>query len=229
MAQKSPVLRVLRRNPGTILAAAGANTVGIVFFYIMITGSVQFVTTYLGVPRATTLGWILIGCTLMIPLVPLFGWLSDKFGRKLVFGIGSVAMLVWALPMWLLIASASAENVWPFAIAVLGGVVAMALQTGTQGTLFAEMFPPEVRLSGASLGYQISAIIGGFAPFVMVALINGDPANAWRVGVLIAALAVVSLACLALIQRRNYHSSSVAAPAAPEAPAESAAPVTAAS
>jgi MFS family permease len=224
VARKSPILQVLRRNPGTILAAAGANTVGIVFFYIMITGSVQFVTTYLGVARPTVLSWILIACAAMIPLVPLFGWLSDKIGRKLVFGLGSVAMLIWALPMWLLIGSASADNIWPFAVAVLGGVVAMALQTGTQGTLFAELFPPEIRLSGASLGYQISAIIGGFAPFVMVALINGDPANVWRVAVMIIVLAAVSLACLALIVRRNYHSTTTEPASEPTAVA---APVTA--
>lgn len=211
--KRSPMLDVIRRNPGTILTAAGANTVGIVFFYVMITGSVQFVTTYLGVPRSTVLTWILVGMVLMIPLVPFFGWLSDKLGRTVVFAAGSVAMLLWAVPMWLLISSASADRIWPFAVAVLGGVVAMSLQTGTQGTLFAEMFPPEIRYSGASLGYQISAIIGGFAPFVMVALINGDPANAWMVGALIAVLAVVSLLCLRLISRRGYHSS----PLAPEA------------
>lgn len=114
-------------------------------------------------------------------------------------------MLLWGIPMWLLIGSASAQNIWPFALAVIVGVIAMALQTGTQGTLFAELFPPEIRYSGASLGYQISAIIGGFAPFVMVALINGNPANVWRVGALIVALAAAALVCLAVISRRNWH------------------------
>ncbi|WP_433504563.1 MFS transporter [Pseudonocardia halophobica] len=210
--RRSPFFEVLRRNPGAILTAAGANTVGIVFFYATITGSVQLVTTYLGVARSTVLTWILIACVVMIPLVPFFGWLSDRIGRKLVFGLGSAAMLVWAVPMWLLIAASGPDRIWPFAVAVLGAVVAMALQTGTQGTLFAELFPPEIRFSGASLGYQISAIVGGFAPFVTVALINGDPGNAWRVGVLIVVLAAAALLCLQLISRRRYHST--AAPAA---------------
>lgn len=71
--------------------AAGSNAIGVIFFYTMITGSVQYATTYLGLGRSTVLTFILIACLLQIPLVPLFGHLSDRIGRKLVFGAGTVA------------------------------------------------------------------------------------------------------------------------------------------
>ncbi|TCN52234.1 putative MFS family arabinose efflux permease [Rhodococcus sp. SMB37] len=201
-ARRSPIVEVLRKNPGTVLMAAGSNAIGVIFFYTMITGSVQYATTYLGLGRSTVLTFILIACLLQIPLVPLFGHLSDRIGRKLVFGAGTVAMMVWGLPMWLLIGASGPDTVWPFAVAVIVGVVAMSLQTGTQGTLFSELFPPEVRFSGASLGYQISAIIGGFAPMVMVLLINGEAGNAWKVGIFLALSAAVGLLCLIAIVRR---------------------------
>ncbi|HET8993241.1 MAG TPA: MFS transporter, partial [Rhodococcus sp. (in: high G+C Gram-positive bacteria)] len=201
-ARRSPIVEVLRKNPGTVLMAAGSNAIGVIFFYTMITGSVQYATTYLGLGRSTVLTFILIACLLQIPLVPLFGHLSDRVGRKLVFGAGTVAMMVWGLPMWLLIGASGPDTVWPFAVAVIVGVVAMSLQTGTQGTLFSELFPPEVRFSGASLGYQISAIIGGFAPMVMVLLINGEAGNAWKVGIFLALSAAVGLLCLIAIVRR---------------------------
>lgn len=134
--------------------------------------------------------------------MPLFGYLSDRIGRKLVFGIGTVAMMAWGLPMWLLIGASGPGTVWPFAIAVIVGVVAMSFQTGTQGTLFSELFPPEVRFSGASLGYQISAIIGGFAPMIMVLLINGEAGNAWKVGVFLVVSAAIGLLCLIAIVRK---------------------------
>ncbi|WP_068166147.1 MFS transporter [Rhodococcus phenolicus] len=201
-ARRSPVFEVLRKNPGTVLMAAGSNAIGVIFFYTMITGSVQYATTYLGLERSTVLTFILIACLLQIPLVPLFGYLSDRVGRKLIFGVGTVAMMVWGLPMWLLIGASGPGTVWPFAVAVIVGVVAMSFQTGTQGTLFSELFPPEVRFSGASLGYQISAIIGGFAPMIMVLLINGEAGNAWKVGVFLAAAAAIGLLCLIAIVRR---------------------------
>ncbi|MFF0699990.1 MFS transporter [Streptomyces tendae] len=204
--RRSVFLEAIRSHPGAILAAAGANTAGVVLFQVAITGSVQFVTTYLDVTRTAALTWILVACVFMMPLVPFFGWLSDRFGRKLIFGLGAAAMLVWGVPMWLLIPAAGPDQVWPFGLAVIGAVIAMSLQTGTQGTLLAELFPPEIRSSGASLGYQIAGIIGGFGPFATVALINGDPANAWRVGVLIAVLAAAALISLQLIIRRDYHS-----------------------
>ncbi|MCZ0997451.1 MFS transporter [Streptomyces mirabilis] len=204
--RRSAFLDAIRRSPGAILTAAGANTAGVVLFQVTVAGSVQFVTTYRDITRTAALTWVLIACTLMMPLVPLFGWLSDRFGRKLIFGLGSAAMLIWGVPMWLLIPASGPDQVWPFGLAVVGAGIAMSLQTGTQGTLIAELFPPEVRSSGASLGYQIAGIIGGFGPFVTVALINGDSANAWRVGVLVTLLASASLICLQLIIRRRYHS-----------------------
>ncbi|MBF6382644.1 MHS family MFS transporter [Nocardia farcinica] len=201
-APRSPIFEVLRRNPGTVLMAAGSNAIGIIFFYTMITGSVQFATTYLDMARSTVLTYILIACSIQVPLVPLFGYLSDRVGRKLIFGVGTAAMMLWGVPMWLLIGASGPGTVWPFAVAVIVGVVAMSFQTGTQGTLFSELFPPEVRFSGASLGYQISAIIGGFAPMIMVLLINGEPGNAWRVGAFLAVAGLVGLLCLLAIVRR---------------------------
>ncbi|MBF7735402.1 MULTISPECIES: MFS transporter [Rhodococcus] len=202
VVRKSPILEVLKKNPGTVLAAAGANAIGVIFFYTMITGSVQFATTYLEIPRSTVLTYILIACAIQIPLVPLAGYLSDLYGRKLVFGLGTASMMLWGIPMWLMIGGSSPDTIWPFAVAVIVGVVAMSLQTGTQGTLFAELFPPEIRFSGASLGYQISAIIGGFAPMIMVMLINGNPDNAWKVGSFLAAAGAIGLICLYVIIRR---------------------------
>ncbi|MFJ3799071.1 MFS transporter [Streptomyces sp. NPDC090088] len=206
--RRSVFVEAVRRNPGAILTAAGANTAGVVLFQVTVAGSVQFVTTYLGMGRTSALTWVLVACALMMPLVPLFGWLSDRFGRRLIFGLGAAAMMVWGVPMWLLIPASGPDRIWPFALAVIGAAVAMSLQTGTQGTLIAELFPPEVRSSGASLGYQTAGIVGGFGPFVTVALIDGDSANAWRVGALVAVLAMASLVCLQLIIRRRYHSTS---------------------
>ncbi|ETT27028.1 permeases of the major facilitator superfamily [Rhodococcus aetherivorans] len=201
--RRSPVLEVLRHNSGTVLMAGGTYLVGIVMFYITITGSVQVATTNLGITRSDVLAIILIAAGVLVPMVPLTAYLSDRYGRKLIYGIGIVGMGLWAVPMWLLIGASSSEDIWPLAVALIVSCVVMSFQTGPQAALFAELFPPEIRYSGASLGYQAAAILGGMAPMAMVALINGEVANLWRVGLLIAALSVLALACLVALARRR--------------------------
>lgn len=201
--RRSPVLEVLRHNSGTVLMAGGTYLVGIVMFYITITGSVQVATTNLGIARSDVLAIILIAAGVLVPMVPLTAYLSDRYGRKLIYGIGIVGMGLWAVPMWLLIGASSSGDILPLAVALIVSCVVMSFQTGPQAALFAELFPPEIRYSGASLGYQAAAILGGMAPMAMVALINGEVANLWRVGLLIAALSVLALACLVALARRR--------------------------
>ncbi|WAL49537.1 MFS transporter [Rhodococcus pyridinivorans] len=201
--RRSPIIEVLRHNSGTVLMAAGTYLVGIVMFYITITGSIQVATTNLGIARSDVLMIVLIAAGVLVPMVPLTAYLSDLYGRKLIYGIGIVGMGLWAVPMWLLVGASSPQNIGPLAVALIVSCLVMSFQTGPQAALFAELFPPEIRYSGASLGYQAAAILGGMAPMAMVALINGEVANLWRVGLLIAALAVAALACLLVLARRR--------------------------
>ncbi|MFC9557181.1 MFS transporter [Rhodococcus sp. NPDC056960] len=201
--RRSPILDVIRHNGGTLLLAGGTYLVGIAMFYITMTGSVQVATTTLGMTRSDVLLWILLAALVMIPIVPTTAYLSDRFGRKLIYGIGIAGMGIWAVPMWTLIGSATPENPARLGIAVVVSCAIMSIQTGPQAALFAELFPPETRYSGASLGYQSAAILGGMSPMAMVALVNGQAENVWRVGLMIVVLAVVALICLLGLVRRD--------------------------
>jgi MFS family permease len=45
---------------------------------------------------------------------------------------------------------------------------------GPQASFIAEMFPTQVRYSGASIGYQLAGVIGGaLAPIIATALLRG--------------------------------------------------------
>ncbi|MFE7416237.1 MFS transporter [Rhodococcus sp. NPDC057529] len=201
--RRSPILEVIRHNGGTLLMAGGTYLVGIAMFYITMTGSVQVATTTLGMARSDVLLWILLAALVMIPIVPTTAYLSDRFGRKLIYGIGIAGMGIWAVPMWTLIGSATPETPARLGIAVVVSCAIMSIQTGPQAALFAELFPPETRYSGASLGYQTAAILGGMSPMAMVALVNGRVDNIWRVGLMIVVLAVIALICLFGLIRRD--------------------------
>lgn len=201
--RRSPILEVIRHSSGTLLLAGGTYLVGIAMFYITMTGSVQVATTNLGLARSDVLFWVLMGALVMIPLVPTSAYLSDIFGRKLIYGIGIAGMGLWALPMWSLLGSATPETSYRLGIAIVGSCIVMSIQSGPQAALFAELFPPEVRYSGATLGYQSAAILGGMSPIAMVALVGGNPDNIWRVGLMIVTLAVIALVCLVALARRG--------------------------
>ncbi|GDY32225.1 MHS family MFS transporter [Gandjariella thermophila] len=67
-----------------------------------------------------------------------------------------------------------------------------------------------MRYSGASLGYQIAAVFGGFAPFVMTALLAAT-GSAWPVSLYIVAMSAVTFVAVLGIRetfRRDLHQTS---------------------
>ncbi len=116
--------------------------------------------------------WVSI-VTNVIALAALPAWaiLSDRVGRKPVFifgAIGSGALMFAYL-------GAIASESWPliFISAVLMSGIVYSAMNGIQPSLYGEMFPTRVRLSGTAIGTQIGFAIGGFAP-TAAAAIEGD-------------------------------------------------------
>jgi MFS family permease len=98
---------------------------------------------------------------------------------------------------------------------VLGSTV------GPQSALFAEIFPAHIRYTGASLGYQVGAILGGgIAPF-MATWLYAHYGTTVAISVYFVAVSLISLTCTYVLLRRP-HDAEVPAPAAAVAPAEAA-------
>jgi metabolite-proton symporter len=166
--ERSPVLEVALKHPKQLLLAGGAFIANNVCFYIIITYSVAYGTSTLGLSRELMLGSVVGASVLMIPILVLSGWLSDKVGRRLPFMVGAALSGIWAFAFFPLIETGSPVAVF---LAILLDLGFLSLMYGPQAALFAELFPPEVRYSGASIGYQLGAVVGGgFAPIIATAL-----------------------------------------------------------
>ncbi len=79
-------------------------------------------------------------------------------------------MLVFAFPYYWLINSAIPAVI---ALTVVVSLVVHDMQYGPQAAFIAESFPPSVRYSGASIGYQLASLTsGGPAPIIATWLMH---------------------------------------------------------
>lgn len=166
---KVPLALAIRKYWKEILQAAGAFFVVNGTFYVMISGMLSYGTSELGISQQEMVLAVIIAVATQSFTIPFFGALSDKRKRKPIYLIGTVAMGVWAFPMFLLI---DTGNIVLITIALIVGLTIHASMFGPQAAMFAEMFPADVRYSGASLGFQLASVFaGGLAPMIMVWLI----------------------------------------------------------
>ncbi|MFJ9850782.1 MFS transporter [Streptomyces sp. NPDC101150] len=198
-ARRSPLRSILRHHLGTVLLAGGSFAVNTATFYILITGVLDYSTRSLHMERTSVLTLTLLVSLTQLALIPAAAALSDRIGRLRVYAAGAVGLLLWAIPMFLLIDTASL--LW-MAVGTFIGSCFLSIMYGPQAALFAELFTPEMRYTGASLGYQISAILGGgLAPFLMVLLLEAS-GTSMSVAAYIMVLSVIALASIRLLARR---------------------------
>lgn len=199
-ARPSPLLKVLRGHSREVLLAGGAFVANNVCFYIAITYAVAYGTATVGISREVMLFAVMIGSVAMIPALILCGALSDRFGRRGIFLLGAILSGCWAFAIFPLIESASPLAV---TLAITVALFFVSLMYGPQAALFAELFPKDVRYSGASLGYQIGSVAGGgFAPIIATALFARYQSSG-PIAIYLCMMCVVSLISILLLGRRH--------------------------
>src|SRR3954468_24004363 len=165
---KNPLLEVLRNDWRNVLRAfclRVAETAG----YAV---SVTFVLSYLAeeklAGRAVSLTGLMVAAGIGIFATVFWGALTDRIGRRPVYLFGTAITLLWGIPLFLVINTGMAVAI------VLAFVVSYAIcqnsLAGVQGAWFSELFATKTRTTGASLAYQLSAVVSGFTPLVATAL-----------------------------------------------------------
>ncbi|WP_030696107.1 MFS transporter [Streptomyces albidoflavus] len=197
--QNSPLRTILRGHLGTVLLAGGSFAVNTATFYILITGILDYTTRELGMERGPVLAVSLCVSLTQLVLIPASAALSDRVGRLRVYAAGAAGIALWAVPLFLLVDTGSL--LW-LAVGTFVASCFLSIMYGPQAALFAELFTPEMRYTGASLGYQISAVAGGgLAPFLMVLLLEATGTSMAVSGYIIA-LSLIALLSIWSLARK---------------------------
>jgi len=168
--ERSPILEAIRKYPNRIALAAGAFLSIQVTFYILIAFLLAYGVTSADMSRDDMLAAVLIASAIMVPLQFIFSSFSDRHGRKGIFMAGAILTGLWAFAIFPLV---DTGNFWLIVLAITIGLIFVAMMYGPQAAFFTELFTTEVRYSGATLGYQFGAILGGaFAPTIAAFLWN---------------------------------------------------------
>lgn len=161
-----PVVDVLRKPRTLILACA----VGIGPFALTALISTYMISyaTAIGYHRTDVMTALIFTSVTGLIAIPLFSALSDRVGRRAVMVTGAVGIIGYAWPFYALVDLRS--QVWLTVAMVLAQVV-QSLMYAPLGALLSEMFGTTVRYTGASMGYQLAALLGaGFTPLIASSL-----------------------------------------------------------
>ena len=173
-------------------------------FYIMTVYSMTYGTSPipkgLGFSRNSFLWMLMVAVIAFGLLIPVAGMLADAYGRRKTMIVVTCGMLVFAVLFPSLLGSGSQPLVMLFLVLGLG---LMGLTFGPMGALLPELFPTEVRYTGASFSYNVSSILGAsVAPYIAAWLTANY--GLFYVGVYLFAMASLTLIALLLTKETRH-------------------------
>jgi MFS transporter, MHS family, shikimate and dehydroshikimate transport protein len=200
---KIPILEIFKYHRRAFFTAVGLKISEIAYASIAGVFIISYATSKLGIPRNMILNGVFASSFVGLFSIPLFGWLSDKVGRKAMFYASCLFSALFAFPLFSLLETRDPTIiVLTFVAAISFGQLVMF---GVGAPWYSELFSAKLRYSGASLGFQVGAAIsGGLSPLIAVSLMAWAGGATWPVSVyLIFCAAITAIATFAAPEMAN--------------------------
>jgi MFS family permease len=189
---RAPVSEVLRVHWRRVLMGCsikfGPDAVGALMFVFILT----YLTQVVKVDRSLALSAVSIGSAANLVTIPLFGSLSDRFGRRLIYLFGMALAIVWTFVLFHLLDTGIPSII---ILATVIGLLIHASLWGTQASFITEQFPTRLRYTGSSLSYTLAGILAAATPAVLVGLQSHFGAS-WAPAAYVVFLLVVTAAAV---------------------------------
>ena len=199
---KVPVVDTFKKHWKEVLIGTGLKVVETAPFYLLSGFVIYYATTVLKLDKTGVLNAVSIAALVATILIPLMGKWSDKIGYKKMYTVGTILMLLYAFPYYMMLNQGSILMVT--IATIIGFGIIWAPITAVLGTLYSEIFSAEVRYTGVTLGYQLgAAFAGGTAPLIATALLSAY-SNSWiPVAIYFAGTALISLISILLVKEQK--------------------------
>ncbi len=187
-----PLVEILTTHRRAFFTAIGLKLSEISYVSVAGVFAISYVTSKLALPRSVILNALLLSSVIALLAIPLFGWMSDKIGRKTMFYASCLFAIVFAFPMFWLFDTKDALIITLTVITAItfGQIVGF----GVGAPWYSELFTAPLRYSGASLGFQIGAAIsGGLTPFAAATFMAWTGGSTWPISVYLIVLGLITL------------------------------------
>lgn len=192
---KAPIKEVFTKEPRALVAAALSRVCPDVLYALFTVFVAVYATKELGMTTGNVLSAILIGSAFQLVLIPAAGAVTDRFNRRLVYGIAAAGTALY-IPLFFLMIQG--RSVLMLTVGVVIGLAFHAFMYGPQAAYITEQFPARLRYAGSSLAYTLAGVIGGaVAPLIFTALYAAT-GNWFLIAAYLLTAAVVTIVGLAL-------------------------------
>lgn len=190
-----------RMNRRHIWLGMGARWIEGVIFNAFAVFAIAYGVDNVGVSRQTMLYAVMSGAVVLLVMIPVFGRLTDHYDRRRVYAVGCVVCALSTVPTFALLGTG--ETVWIVLAIVLALGVLYPIMYGPEASLFAELFPANVRYSGISFVYQFSGVFAsGLTPLILVYLLDVGTGTSLVIAYFLV-VGLISTACTLLIRRSD--------------------------
>jgi MHS family alpha-ketoglutarate permease-like MFS transporter len=158
------VRRLFRDHPREALTVMGFSVGGSVIFYVYTTYMQKFLTNTSGFSKDQATEISALSLVVFMIAQPLFGWFSDKIGRKpmMLIAFGGATLITWPVMNGVANTRSASTAFW----LILGAMMVQSCYTSISAVVKAELFPTAIRALGVAVPYALATAFGGAAEYV---------------------------------------------------------------